>query len=95
MNEIISFDILLQIKELGSLNTIVDELIKMSKIYDNHCQKKTYITSRRARYRSSFCREAKEEKACRECFTNYIQLNTFKFDMHIQIYVKERKSNAL
>ncbi|KAG1047249.1 hypothetical protein G6F43_010293 [Rhizopus delemar] len=38
MNEIISFDVPLQIKELGSLNTIVDELKKMSEIYDNHCQ---------------------------------------------------------
>ncbi|KAI9334333.1 hypothetical protein BD770DRAFT_402499 [Pilaira anomala] len=40
MNEIISFDIPLEIKELANLNNIVDDLKKISKIYSNHCQKR-------------------------------------------------------
>lgn len=43
MNEVISFDVPLQIKELGGLNSIVDELKTMSNIYNNHCRK-TYIS---------------------------------------------------
>lgn len=30
----------MQIKELGNLNTITDELKQMSKIYDNYCLKR-------------------------------------------------------
>lgn len=40
MNEIISFDIPLEIKELANLNNIIDDLKKISKIYDNYCQKR-------------------------------------------------------
>lgn len=40
MNEIISFDVLIQIKELGSLNAIIDELKQISKIYDKYCLKR-------------------------------------------------------
>ncbi|CAO3666577.1 unnamed protein product [Rhizopus stolonifer] len=43
MNEVISFNVPMQIKELGNLNTIVDELKQISKIYDNYCLKR-YIS---------------------------------------------------
>lgn len=38
MNEVISFDVPSQIKDLGNLNVIADELKKMKGIYDEHCQ---------------------------------------------------------
>jgi hypothetical protein len=66
--------------------------------------KKIYITSRRSRYQCNFYRKAKEEKASNGCFTNYIQRNTFiaeniclahKFDIHVHLYIKERKSHEL
>ncbi|KAG2214279.1 hypothetical protein INT47_000835, partial [Mucor saturninus] len=38
MNEIISFDVPLEIKELVNINNVIDDLKKMSKIYDNYCQ---------------------------------------------------------
>lgn len=41
MNEIISLQVPMQIKELGNLNTITDELKQMSKIYDNYCLKRS------------------------------------------------------
>ncbi|KAG1142913.1 hypothetical protein G6F37_007290 [Rhizopus arrhizus] len=40
MNEVISFQVPMQIKELSNLNTITDELKQISKIYDNHCHKR-------------------------------------------------------
>jgi hypothetical protein len=40
MNEVISLHVPMQIKELGNLNTITDELKQMSKIYDNYCLKR-------------------------------------------------------
>ncbi|KAG2198538.1 hypothetical protein INT47_008642 [Mucor saturninus] len=40
MNEVISPHVPMQIKELGTLNTITDELKQMSKIYDNYCLKR-------------------------------------------------------
>ncbi|KAI9243689.1 hypothetical protein BY458DRAFT_591557 [Sporodiniella umbellata] len=40
MNEVISLDVPMQIKELANINTIVDELKQMSKIYENHCLKR-------------------------------------------------------
>lgn len=42
-NEIISFDVPLKIKELRALNVIVDELKKMSNIYDEYFLKR-YIS---------------------------------------------------
>lgn len=40
MNEVISINVPMQIKELGYLNTITDNLKQMSKIYDNYCLKR-------------------------------------------------------
>lgn len=44
MSEVRSIDVPMQIKELGNLNTITDELKQMKKIYDKYCLKK-YVSN--------------------------------------------------
>ncbi|KAI9274036.1 hypothetical protein EDC94DRAFT_579996 [Helicostylum pulchrum] len=63
----------MQIKELGNLNTITDELKQMSKIYDNYCLK---------RYVSDIKDDDTNiasilKKACSRYYTYNLQLNIF------------------